>query len=73
MRFRQWTTPATGNQVAGTLAGLKRSKRELIAENIIDDLASRWVVHRGGPAPRMMSGLPNKVEKTRRMTKNHTF
>ena len=31
-RFKRWTKPATGKQVMGTLADLKRSKRELIAE-----------------------------------------
>ncbi len=33
-RFKQWTKPATGLQVIGTLVDLKRSKRELIAENM---------------------------------------
>ena len=33
-RFKQWTRPATSQQVIGTLADLKRSKRELIAENV---------------------------------------
>jgi len=33
-RFKQWTRPATSQPVIGTLADLKRSKRELIAENM---------------------------------------
>lgn len=33
-RFKRWTKPATRKQVMGTLADLKRSKRELIAENM---------------------------------------
>jgi hypothetical protein len=33
-RFKGWTRPATSSQVIGTLADLKRSKRELIAENM---------------------------------------
>ncbi len=33
-RLKQWTKPATSKQVIGTLADLKRSKRELIAENM---------------------------------------
>jgi putative transposase len=33
-RFKQWTRPAVSHQVIGTLADLKRSKRELIAENM---------------------------------------
>jgi transposase InsO family protein len=33
-RFKLWTKPAIGQQVIGTLADLKRSKRELIAENM---------------------------------------
>jgi hypothetical protein len=35
VRFKQWTRPATGKQVVETLADLKRSKRELIAENML--------------------------------------
>ena len=33
-RFKQWTRPAISRQVIGTLADLKRSKSELIAENM---------------------------------------
>jgi putative transposase len=33
-RFKQWTRPATSQQVIGTLADLKRNKRELMAENM---------------------------------------
>jgi putative transposase len=33
-RFKQWTKLATSQQVIGTLANWKRSKRELIAENM---------------------------------------
>lgn len=33
-RFKHWTRPATSHQVIGTLADLRRSKRELIAENM---------------------------------------
>lgn len=33
-RFKQWTRPAVSHQVIGTLADLKRSKSELIAENM---------------------------------------
>jgi putative transposase len=33
-RFKRWTKPAAGHQVIGTLADLKRSKRELTAENM---------------------------------------
>lgn len=33
-RFKQWTKPAKSQQVMGTLADLKRNKRELIAENM---------------------------------------
>jgi putative transposase len=33
-RFKQWTKPATSQQVIGTLADLKRNKRELMAENM---------------------------------------
>lgn len=33
-RFKGWTKPATRKQVMGTLADLKRSKHELIAENM---------------------------------------
>ena len=33
-RFKRWTRPATRKQEMGTLADLKRSKRELIAENM---------------------------------------
>jgi putative transposase len=33
-RFKHWTKPAISQQVIGTLADLKRSKRELIAENM---------------------------------------
>jgi hypothetical protein len=34
LRFKQWSRPATSHQVIGMLADLKRSKRELIAENM---------------------------------------
>lgn len=34
-RFKQWIKPARTNQVLSTLADMSRSKRELIAENII--------------------------------------
>jgi hypothetical protein len=34
MRFKHWTKPATSHQVIATLADLKRSKSELIAENM---------------------------------------
>jgi hypothetical protein len=33
-RFKQWTRPATDHQVMGTLTDLKRSKGEMIAENM---------------------------------------
>jgi hypothetical protein len=33
-RFKHWIRPATSHQVIGTLADLRRSKRELIAENM---------------------------------------
>jgi hypothetical protein len=33
-RFKQWTKPATSQQVIGTLADLKRNKRDLMAENM---------------------------------------
>jgi hypothetical protein len=33
-RLNQWTRPAASHQVIGTLTDLKRSKRELIAENM---------------------------------------
>ncbi len=33
-RFKQWTRPVVGHQVIGTLADLKQSKHELIAENM---------------------------------------
>ena len=33
-RFKQWTRRAISQQVIGTLADLKRSKSELIAENM---------------------------------------
>jgi hypothetical protein len=33
-RFKHWTKPATRKHVMGTPADLKRSKRELIAENM---------------------------------------
>jgi hypothetical protein len=33
-RFKHWTKPATSQQVMGSFADLKRSKRELIAENM---------------------------------------
>jgi hypothetical protein len=33
-RFKRWTRPATSQQVLGTLADWKRSKREWIAENM---------------------------------------
>ena len=32
--FKRWTWPARHNQIMGTVSDLKRSKRELIAENI---------------------------------------
>ena len=48
-RFKQWTTPATSQQVIGMLADLKRSKRELIAENMFLrqqlSVLERQVVH----------------------------
>jgi hypothetical protein len=34
-RFKQWTRPAISQQVIGTLADVKRSKRELTAENMV--------------------------------------
>ena len=33
-RFKQWTRPAQRNQIMSTVADLKRSKAELIAENM---------------------------------------
>jgi putative transposase len=33
-QFKRWTQPAASKQVIGTLADLKRSKRELITENL---------------------------------------
>jgi hypothetical protein len=33
-RFKQWTRPAKRNQIMSTVADLKRSKPELIAENM---------------------------------------
>ena len=33
-RFKHWIRPTTSHQVIGTLADLKRSKRELITENM---------------------------------------
>ena len=34
MQFKQWTRPAASHQGIGTLADLKRRRRELIAENM---------------------------------------
>jgi hypothetical protein len=41
-RFKQWTRSAISQQVIGTLADLKRSKRELFAENMF--LRQQWIV-----------------------------
>ena len=51
VQFRQWIQPTETNQVAGTLADLKRSRSKLIAENMFLRQKS-IVLERQVPRPR---------------------